>query len=86
MTGHWPYKSPGPFKSVAEKIDYDELVDTHFSSQDYPPVDSLPGGAVIQGCWTERYDNVGALIGDQILSYSEIGAFRYAHSLEVCNE
>ncbi|KAJ5165547.1 uncharacterized protein N7500_007377 [Penicillium coprophilum] len=81
MTGHWPYKSPGPFKSVAEKDDYEELVDTLFASQKYPPVDSLPGGTVIQGCWTERYGDVGALIRDQKLSFGEIGARRYGRSL-----
>ncbi|KAJ5343116.1 uncharacterized protein N7506_002940 [Penicillium brevicompactum] len=68
MTGHWPYKSPGPFNSMAEKEDYDELVDTLFASQKYPPVDSIHGGTVIQGCWTERYYDVGALIRDQNLS------------------
>ncbi|CAG8374594.1 unnamed protein product [Penicillium salamii] len=72
MTGHLPYKSPGPFKSVAEKVDYEELVDTLFASQKYPPVDSLPGGAVIQGCWTERYDDVGALIREQSLCFAQV--------------
>ncbi|CAG7929304.1 unnamed protein product [Penicillium olsonii] len=72
MTGHWPYKSPGPFKSVAEKDDYDELVDTLFASQKYPPIDTLPGGTVMQGCWTERYADIGALIRDQVLSFGEI--------------
>lgn len=69
MTGHWPYKSPGPFKSVTEKDDYEELVDTLFASQRYPPVDDIPGGTVIQGCWTEKYDTVDALIRDQSLSF-----------------
>ena len=47
MTGYWPYKSPGPFRSVAEKNDYEERVDTLFASQKYPLVDGLTGGAVI---------------------------------------
>jgi hypothetical protein len=67
MTGHWPYKSPGPFESVAEKNDYEELVDTLFASQKYPSVDKIPGGTVIQGCWTERYSDVEVLIQDQSL-------------------
>ncbi|KAB8259939.1 kinase-like domain-containing protein [Aspergillus pseudonomiae] len=65
MTGHWPYRSPGPFKSLEEKIDYGEMVDGLFASRTYPPVDGLLGGAVIQGCWTERYSDAGALIQDQ---------------------
>ncbi|KZF20457.1 kinase-like protein, partial [Xylona heveae TC161] len=69
MTGHWPYRSPGPFSSVAERNEYGDMVDGHFQSQKYPPVDGLIGGAVIRGCWTERYSNVGALIRDQHLSY-----------------
>ncbi|KAJ5935906.1 hypothetical protein N7454_005204, partial [Penicillium verhagenii] len=64
MTGHWPYKSPGPFKSMAEKCDYDEMVDDLFSRQEYPPVDDKFCGSLIQGCWTERYSDVGALIQD----------------------
>ncbi|KAJ5100781.1 hypothetical protein N7456_006833 [Penicillium angulare] len=64
MTGHWPYKSPGPFKSMAEKYDYEEMVDDLFSRQQYPPVDYIVCGSLIQGCWTERYNDVGALIQD----------------------
>ncbi|KAJ5726494.1 uncharacterized protein N7483_007851 [Penicillium malachiteum] len=60
MTGHWPYKSPGPFTSMAEKYDYEEMVDDLFSRQQYPPVDDLLCGSLIQGCWTERYNDIGA--------------------------
>lgn len=65
MTGHWPYKSPGPFDSVEEMNEYEDRVDNLFAAQRYPSVDGLTGGAVIQGCWTERYSDVGALIRDQ---------------------
>jgi serine/threonine protein kinase len=74
MTGHWPYKSPGPFNSMAEKLEYGELVDAHFASQNYPPVGDILGGAVIQGCWTERYRDAEALIRDQNLCFNRIGA------------
>ncbi|KAE8150252.1 kinase-like domain-containing protein [Aspergillus avenaceus] len=80
MTGHWPYKSPGPFESVAEKDDYEELVDALFASQKYPPVDDIPGGTVIYGCWTERYADVEALIRDQSLSFDRI-AFQKSYGL-----
>ena len=79
MTGHWPYESPEPFKSVIEKIDYEELVDTLFASQKYPPIDNIPGGTVIQGCWTERYGDVEALIRDQKLPFHRIEAIEYGH-------
>ncbi|KAJ6088463.1 hypothetical protein N7486_009724 [Penicillium sp. IBT 16267x] len=72
MTGHWPYKTPGPFKSVTEKSDYEQMVDDLFTSQKYPPIDGLPGGTVIQGCWTERYSDMRALIQDEaFLSMTE---------------
>ncbi|EKV12769.1 Tyrosine-protein kinase, catalytic domain [Penicillium digitatum] len=81
ITGHWPYKSPGPFRSVAEKNDYEERVDTLFASQKYPSVDGLTGGAVIQGCWTDRYSDVASLIRDQNLSFGAIEASRDGHDM-----
>lgn len=64
MTGHWPYKSPGPFNSMEEMNDYVARVDELFASKSYPSVVGLVGGAVIQGCWTDRYSDVGALVRD----------------------
>jgi serine/threonine protein kinase len=81
MTGHWPYKSPGPFRSVAEKNDYEERVDTLFASQKYPSVDGFAGGAVIQGCWTDRYSDVASLIRDQNLSFGAIEASGDRHDM-----
>lgn len=69
MTGHWPYKSPGPFRSVVESNEYEERVDTLFASEEYPLVDHLTGGAVIQGCWKDRYSDMASLIRDQNLSF-----------------
>ena len=65
MTGHWPYRSPGPFKSLEEMEKYQELVDDLFASKRYPPVDGLAAGPVIQRCWTGEYSDLGALIEDQ---------------------
>lgn len=65
MTVHWPYRSPGPFNSVEEMNSYEDRVDNLFASQSFPSVVGLTGGAVIQGCWTEGYSDVGALIRDQ---------------------
>lgn len=65
MTGHWPYKSPGPFKSVEEKLCYDAKVDELFSQSKFPPVEDLTGGAIIQGCWTEQYKDAEAILRNQ---------------------
>jgi serine/threonine protein kinase len=71
MTGHWPYKPPGPFNSMEEMRTYEDMVDELFASSKYPSADDLVGGAVIQGCWTERYTDVGALIQDQDSSFKK---------------
>lgn len=41
MTGHWLYRTPGPFKSLEEMETYQEQVDDLFASKRYPPVDGL---------------------------------------------
>ncbi|CZR52088.1 uncharacterized protein PAC_01965 [Phialocephala subalpina] len=65
MTGHWPYKLPGPFVSVAEKLEYGEMVDTLFGEGKFPVVDDLVAGAIIHGCWTVAYKDVGAMLLEQ---------------------
>ncbi|OBT69715.1 hypothetical protein VE03_00872 [Pseudogymnoascus sp. 23342-1-I1] len=71
MTGHWPYKSPGPFESVEEKCNYEETVDALFSEGKFPAVNGLVGGAIIQGCWTEQYKDAETLLRDQELLVEE---------------
>jgi serine/threonine protein kinase len=65
MTGHWPYRSPDPFKSIEEMEKYQELVDDLFASKRYPAVDGLEAGAVIQRCWVGEYPDLSALNSDQ---------------------
>lgn len=65
MTGHWPYKSPGPFESVEEQYRYDETVDALFIQSEFPCIKDLVGGAIILGCWTEWYKDAEALLRDQ---------------------
>ncbi|KAJ5550608.1 hypothetical protein N7535_001448 [Penicillium sp. DV-2018c] len=67
MTGHWPYRSPGPFRfeSLEEMEKYQELVDGLFASRRYPSVGGLEAGVVIQRCWTGEYSDSSALIADQ---------------------
>ena len=72
MTGHWPYKSPGPFESVEEMDHYEEMVDTLFSEGKFPTVEDLDGGAIIRGCWTEQYKDAETLLHDQELLAIEL--------------
>ncbi|KAL2820640.1 kinase-like domain-containing protein [Aspergillus granulosus] len=65
MTDHWPYRSPGPFTSVEEKLSYCDKVDELFSSNKFPSTDQVVGGPIIQGCWVERYKAVEEIINDQ---------------------
>ncbi|KAJ5088824.1 hypothetical protein N7456_012440 [Penicillium angulare] len=74
MTGRWPCKIPRSFETSDENMEYGQLVNGLSASQKYPDHDghSLPGGAVIQRCWTGRYSNLEELIRDQNLLFSEI--------------
>lgn len=65
MTGHWPYRTASPFKSMEEIVEYEEKVEKLFSTKTYPSVDELPAGVVIQRCWTGEYSNAKELIEDQ---------------------
>ena len=76
MTGHWPYRSPGPFVSVHAQSAYSDMVDELFAAGEYPPVEHIIGGAVIEGCWKERYTHVGSIIRDQTFLFSTIKSKR----------
>jgi hypothetical protein len=77
MTGHWPYKSPGPFESVEEKDNYEETVDALFLEGKFPPVDDMVGGTIIQGCWTDQYKDAETLLHDQELLVEEVYIQKY---------
>jgi serine/threonine protein kinase len=72
MTGHWPYKSPGPFESVDDKWRYEAKVDELFSQGKFPTVEGLAGGGIIHGCWTGQYKDVGTILVDQELLLKEV--------------
>ncbi|CAG8318863.1 unnamed protein product [Penicillium nalgiovense] len=67
MTGHWPYRAPGPFKSLEEMETYQEHVDALFACRKYPLVDGLAAGLVVQQCWTGEYAGLRTLREDQRL-------------------
>jgi serine/threonine protein kinase len=61
LTGHWPYRAPGPFKTVEEMESYDQQVEDLFRQGIFPDVEELLEGKIILGCWTSKYtsaDNV----------------------------
>ena len=58
LTGHWPYKPPGPFETAKDKYDYQRKVNTLFSQGKFPDTTRLMGGKVIMGCWTRGYRTV----------------------------
>lgn len=70
MTDHWPYRSPGPFDSVQAQSAYCDMVDELFTAGEYPPVEHLIGGTIIEACWMERYTQVGVIIRDQEFFFS----------------
>lgn len=65
MTGHWPHRSPGPFKSAEEKYQYEERVDTLFSKGVFPSVGNLIGGAIIQDCWDGKHRDAESLLREE---------------------
>ncbi|KAI1506119.1 kinase-like domain-containing protein [Biscogniauxia marginata] len=57
LTGHWPYRRPGPrpFESCEELEDYQRTVDGLFQRGEFPDVDGIWGGVVIMRCWMNEY-------------------------------
>jgi serine/threonine protein kinase len=86
VTGHWPYKSPGPFNSMEEMNSYGDRVDTLFASKRYPSVCGIAGGSVIQGCWAELYRDVATLIDDQSSQFKMLGFLENDRALIDCKE
>ena len=64
LTDHWPYRSPGPFASVEDKLAYADMVDELFSLSKFPSTDGLMVSFVIQGCWMDRYKDAEEILHD----------------------
>lgn len=62
LTGHWPYKSPGPFKTTEEMDKYDQKVDLLFRQRKFPDLGGLIGGKVIIGCWMKKYSTAEEIL------------------------
>ncbi|KAI0810001.1 kinase-like domain-containing protein [Xylaria sp. FL0064] len=50
LTGHWPYRAPGPFKTMEEMESYDQQVEDLFRQGIFPDVEELLEGKIILGC------------------------------------
>ncbi|KAF5017626.1 hypothetical protein F66182_10426 [Fusarium sp. NRRL 66182] len=55
LTGHWPYRSPGPFETVEDMEIYDQQVEDLFRQRKFPSVEGLFGGGIILACWMNKY-------------------------------
>jgi hypothetical protein len=64
VTGHWPYREPGPFKSVDDMEHYRQRVDNLFGRGEFPNVKGLYGGKIIMGCWRHEYTSVDDILRD----------------------
>ncbi|MCJ1474029.1 hypothetical protein MMC13_002687 [Lambiella insularis] len=62
LTGHWPYKSPGPFDTPEEMYKYQSMVNALFGQGQFPNVTELTGGKVVMGCWTKRYSTAEEIL------------------------
>ena len=49
LTGHWPYKPPGPFKTAKDKFNYQRKVNTLFSQRKFLDVIRLIEKKVVMG-------------------------------------
>ncbi|KAH8912108.1 hypothetical protein BR93DRAFT_61583 [Coniochaeta sp. PMI_546] len=47
VTGHWPHRGPGPFKTPEDMEIYDQHVEELFRQSKFPDVEGLFGGRVI---------------------------------------
>ncbi|KAI5199127.1 hypothetical protein E4T39_06473 [Aureobasidium subglaciale] len=79
MTGHWPYKSAGPFVSVEEQGQYDETINELFTKKEYPPVEDLIGGDIIHDCWLENLKDAGAIVSRHKILIQKREQFRRGH-------
>ncbi|EQK98442.1 Protein kinase-like domain protein [Ophiocordyceps sinensis CO18] len=64
LTGHWPYRGPGPFKTGKEMEDYGLEVDDLFERGRFPDVDGLFAGEVILKCWRNEYASADDVLDD----------------------
>ncbi|KJZ69956.1 hypothetical protein HIM_10648 [Hirsutella minnesotensis 3608] len=69
LTGHWPYRGPGSFKTGAEMEEYRQKVDDLFARRLFPDIDGLFAGKVIKKCWRNEYANAEEVL-QELRTYS----------------
>lgn len=55
LTGHWPYRSSGPFRTGDEMEEYRQKVDDSFELGRFPDVNGLFAGKIMMKCWLNDY-------------------------------
>ncbi|KAK8926892.1 Calcium/calmodulin-dependent protein kinase type 1 [Metarhizium anisopliae] len=55
LTGHWPYRSSGPFRTGDEMEEYRQKVDDLFELGRFPDVNRLFAGKIMMKCWLNDY-------------------------------
>jgi serine/threonine protein kinase len=54
MTGYYPHGSSKPLVTWEERETYEDMVNEKFSRSQFPDVENISIGGIIQGCWTGR--------------------------------
>lgn len=62
LTGRWPYRPSGPFKTAEDKYEYQRMVNSLFRQRKFPDMTGLIGGRVVMGCWTNEYGTVQEIL------------------------
>jgi len=81
MTGHWPYKSPGPFLDVEEWDEYDDKVNELVMKKEFPPIDDLVGGDIIRDCWIGEIKSAEAVVSryKMLVTHERKSSLRQKH-------
>lgn len=62
VTGHWPYRKPGPFTEEESLPEYDQRVEELFRRREFPNVNGLFCGDIVLGCWHGEYNSIDDVI------------------------
>jgi serine/threonine protein kinase len=64
VTGRWPCRDSGSFKSVDDMEIYSQKVNNLFRQGEFPDVKGLYGGGVMMRCWKHEYTSVDDILRD----------------------
>lgn len=67
LTGHWPHRTSGPFRTGEEMEEYRQNVDGLFERREFPIVAGLFAGEIIMRCWRNQYASANDVLRDMHL-------------------